>query len=567
MSRRRPVSKLVILSLTTLIAYISIISLARAVKPSLFVWSEEDLEEKEWLATSKSWWDRKFCRFFGLCGLAHVRLDRASARSANRALLDQDPVDDQAESWRLDWTVAEDISANWTNQEKVLREVPEYVLEYAPLVHLFSGENFWPSDIAEHLAYTTPQLNYTPVQPKWKHPSLQDLDRLNQWDLGRHVYLMSDDDVETRPDWLASERNIPVPQPGTPSDTDPDNDSPGNSPVFNEGDDRSKWYDAGTWEDHAHARIKELKELELEDSLDYDREGLVKRWGGKPVQPMPEPVEHTGDTPRGRSDAPAVLVAVDKGNDIVDAFWFFFYSYNLGNTVFDVRFGNHVGDWEHTMVRFYKGRPKALFLSAHTAGEAFSYEAIEKQGKRPVVYSATGTHAMYATPGIHEYVLPWGLLHDQTDRGPLWDPLLNSHYYTYDYPTDTLRASNLSPLSPTEWFYFNGRWGDKFYQLGDSRQYRFAGQYHYVNGPTGPRFKHLGRRKVCQGRYNEACVIRNFVEEENRLKRWVGVGVGEEPEDEDLGSIMDRRENALTMMANSNLADGEADHHSSSSFR
>jgi hypothetical protein len=34
------------------------------------------------------------------------------------------------------------------------------------------------------------------------------------------------------------------------------------------------------------------------------------------------------------------------------------------------------------MVRFYKGRPKALFLSAHTAGEAYSYEAIEKQGKR-----------------------------------------------------------------------------------------------------------------------------------------------------------------------------------------
>jgi hypothetical protein len=155
---------------------------------------------------------------------------------------------------------------------------------------------------------------------------------------------------------------------------------------------------------------------------------------------------------------------------------------------------------------------------------------------------------MYATPGFHEYVLPWGLLHDTTDRGPLWDPLLNSHYYTYDFLTDDLRASNLSPLSPIEWFYFNGHWGDKFYQLGDRRQYRFGGQYHYVNGPLGPRFKHLGRRKVCQGRYEKSCVIRNFVEEENRLKRWVGVGVGEELEDEDLGSIMSRRTNALMMM-------------------
>lgn len=148
---------------------------------------------------------------------------------------------------------------------------------------------------------------------------------------------------------------------------------------------------------------------------------------------------------------------------------------------------------------------------------------------------------MYATPGIQEYVLPWGLLHDQTDRGPLWDPLFNSHYYTYDYPTDSLRASNLSPMAPTEWFYFNGRWGDKFYPLGDKRQYRFAGQYHYSNGPLGPRFKHLGRRKVCQGDYHETCVIRNFIDEQKRTKRWAGVPDGQDPEDESLESIMSRR--------------------------
>jgi hypothetical protein len=154
---------------------------------------------------------------------------------------------------------------------------------------------------------------------------------------------------------------------------------------------------------------------------------------------------------------------------------------------------------------------------------------------------------MYAAPGIHEYVLPWGLLHDQTDRGPLWDPLFNSHFYTYDYLTDTLQPSSLSPLAPTEWFYFNGHWGDKFYPLGDQRQYRFAGQYHYVNGPLGPRFKHLGRRKVCQGSFHKSCVIRNFIEEEKRANHWSGVGVGEEPEDEDLESIMGRRASALLL--------------------
>jgi len=253
------------------------------------------------------------------------------------------------------------------------------------------------------------------------------------------------------------------------------------------------------------------------------------------------------DDPRkgGRSKAPAVLVVVDKGAGVVDAFWFYFYSFNLGNSVLNVRFGNHVGDWEHCMVRFYHGEPKALFFSAHTAGEAYSYEAVEKVGKRPVIYSATGTHAMYATPGLHEYVLPWGLLHDQTDRGPLWDPLYNTHSYTYDYKTDVLRASTVSPTSPIEWFYFNGRWGDKFYPLGDQRQYRFAGQYHYVNGPLGPRFKHLSRRKMCQGSDRAPCVIRNWIGDDRRKKRWIGVGTGEGLQDEDLQAILNRRAAAL----------------------
>ena len=67
---------------------------------------------------------------------------------------------------------------------------------------------------------------------------------------------------------------------------------------------------------------------------------------------------------------------------------------------------------------------------------------------------------MYAKSGAHPYVLPLGILHDQTDRGPLWDPALNSHMYTYNHLTDTLRASNFTPSAPTQWFYFAGKWGD-----------------------------------------------------------------------------------------------------------
>lgn len=135
---------------------------------------------------------------------------------------------------------------------------------------------------------------------------------------------------------------------------------------------------------------------------------------------------------------------------------------------------------------------------------------------------------MYATPGSHPYVLPLGILHDETDRGPLWDPALNSHMYTYNHLTDDLRASNVTPHAPTEWFYFNGHWGDRFYPLSDGRQYGFFGEYHYVSGPLGPRFKHLGRRKICQGRYSDPCVIKDRLDAGYEVKEWPGLDEGED---------------------------------------
>ncbi|KAI4185208.1 MAG: hypothetical protein L6R41_004265 [Letrouitia leprolyta] len=349
------------------------------------------------------------------------------------------------------------------------QEIPSFVFDFAPLVHLYSGEKFWPCDIAEHLEHVTPYLNYTQISAISNNPNLSNLDQLNEYNRGRFVYLTSDDNVEARPDWLGGEKNIP---------NDPE---AAYSNLLSERNHRQRPLSAG----------------------------------------------HTARIQGGRSDAPAVLLVIDKGNGVIDAFWFFFYSYNLGNLVFNVRFGNHVGDWEHTLVRFHNGKPKYVFLSEHFFGQAYTYEAVEKLGKRPIVYSAVGTHAMYATPGRHPYVLPLGLLHDQTDRGPLWDPALNALSYNYNYHTDNLSPSNLNPEAPTEWFYFNGHWGDRFYPLEDARQYVFAGQYHYVNGPLGPRWKHLGRNGLCQGRSDDPCVLHRWLPPEREVG-WEGEGEGED---------------------------------------
>lgn len=208
---------------------------------------------------------------------------------------------------------------------RVLGEIPSYVLDHAPYVHLFSNEQYWPSDISVHLNHIIPELNYTPILPSSEQPNLTDLDELNQWERGLNVYLTSKDDVETKPDWLASRMNIPQPLPG-------DGDT-----IF---------------------------DLGLKENISG---------GSRKLSPRRKP---------GKSEAPAVLIVVEKEEGIVDAFWFFFYSFNEGNKVFNIRFGSHVGDWEHTLVRFENGEPKTIFCSEHSFGEAFTYNAAEKIGKR-----------------------------------------------------------------------------------------------------------------------------------------------------------------------------------------
>ncbi|KAL2384897.1 hypothetical protein RJZ90_001639 [Blastomyces dermatitidis] len=497
--------------LSSLIAYVSINSLARALNPSAFIWYDEDREESRWVATSNSSLDRKACRWLGLCGVAHFR--GVNGRFGHRKSVQHGQIPTahagEQEEWESYWTSGNKTRPeDWANDERRLRVIPNYVLEYAPLVHLFSGEQFWPGDIAEHLYHITPQLNYTPIQAQAEHPTLADLNELNMWQNGSYVFLTSNDNVEDRPPWLEAKKNIPKP------------DATEDKLEWHSGihdvqeaiavSDMEDWHDVGSSppkergneaDPDSHSSPIPAEAAEKYDIVD----DKLAPW------PDTRGIRDEKNNIPGRSKAPAVLIVVDKGNGIVDAFWFYFYSFNLGNIVLNVRFGNHVGDWEHSLVRFHHGKPKAVFFSEHSFGDAYSYDALEKIGKRPVIYSATGTHAMYPTPGSHAYILPLGLLRDQTDRGPLWDPARNYHAYTYDHNNDVLRAANVTPHAPTEWFYFAGHWGDKFYPLGDPRQYRFAGQYHYVNGPLGPRFKNLGRRKICGGAATDPCVIRNWI--------------------------------------------------------
>ncbi|EZF29009.1 hypothetical protein H101_07305 [Trichophyton interdigitale H6] len=206
-----------------------------------------------------------------------------------------------------------------------------------------------------------------------------------------------------------------------------------------------------------------------------------------------------GKTEGAVSSAIVVREHGDEGKT-VDAFYFYFYAYNQGNTVLGIEFGDHVGDWYHNMIRFRDGKPEAIWYSQHAAGQAFQYSATDKRGVRPIGFSGNGTHAVYATAGTHDHTipgldLPAGFLEDETDEGTLWDPTLSA--YVYSYSSTTGLFTPYDPNTPTNWLYYQGHWGDE--QLPDDApgQVELFGQRKYSTGPDGPMFKELVRDRVC----------------------------------------------------------------------
>lgn len=76
--------------------------------------------------------------------------------------------------------------------------------------------------------------------------------------------------------------------------------------------------------------------------------------------------------------ASCAVILQDKGNGVLDAYYMYFFAYNQGDYVVGQELGDHLGDWEHTMVRFdtTTGTPQSAWLSQHAAGAAYQYYAL-----------------------------------------------------------------------------------------------------------------------------------------------------------------------------------------------
>ncbi|TVY24499.1 putative vacuolar protein sorting-associated protein [Lachnellula hyalina] len=212
------------------------------------------------------------------------------------------------------------------------------------------------------------------------------------------------------------------------------------------------------------------------------------------------------------------IVVNDYGNGTVDAFYMYFYAYNWGGKVIGLNFDDHVGDWEHTMTRFSNGEPQTIWYSQHGAGEAFEFSAVPTyaDGVRPIVYSANGSHANYATSGTHDHTIP-GLdlpvgvaLVDYTDDGYMWDPTLSAYYASVSFASGTTTPvfAAYDSTTPVNWLNFVGKWGDEQYNSSYPGQYDVFGQYRYSGGPTGPEAKDLNRGEgTCPSGDSAPCIV------------------------------------------------------------
>ncbi|KIW25752.1 uncharacterized protein PV07_08907 [Cladophialophora immunda] len=331
--------------------------------------------------------------------------------------------------------------------------IPQYVIDHAPIVWLHSDDPYMPSDILTHVLHTSPRIGSEPITEAMPLANLETLSLLNRHGGkdGTDVFLTAVDDVAAFPAWVFGE---------VPDATGSLHNSTACAVVV----------------------------VEKKKGADVDQQ---------------EPVR-------------------------LDAFYFYFYSWNEGADILQVvpplnklfpdskpgdHYGNHLGDWEHNMVRFEDGKPTGVYFSHHTSGEACAWEdgaCLSKQGERPVVFSARGSHANYPSAGSHVHD---EALIDIADKGRMWDPVKLAYFYHYDPQTETFAAADPGATDPTDWLDFNGHWGDKQYPDSDPRQETvpYFGLKKYNNGPNGPKFKHLVRKGLMPDGKEKPILMKTLV--------------------------------------------------------
>jgi hypothetical protein len=74
------------------------------------------------------------------------------------------------------------------------------------------------------------------------------------------------------------------------------------------------------------------------------------------IRPDENPEYLHGVLPNDRGETEGAVsttvIVNDRGNDTVDVFYMYFYAFDYGGFYVGQDIGNHIGDWEHNMIRF-----------------------------------------------------------------------------------------------------------------------------------------------------------------------------------------------------------------------
>jgi len=176
--------------------------------------------------------------------------------------------------------------------------------------------------------------------------------------------------------------------------------------------------------------------------------------------------------------APAITYAHiaregDHGGFVLQ-YWFFWY-FNQFNDL-------HEGDWEGMQISFQSEGPAAalegeeepdeIILFQHAGGERADWDdaKVQKEGTRPIVYPAAGSHATFYDSAVY-------VENGQEGSGLGCD---NTSEPVRELPLKPILLPNSVPSSgPFVWLSYGGRWGEK--------------EKGYNNGPTGPQTKTVWR--------------------------------------------------------------------------
>ena len=135
--------------------------------------------------------------------------------------------------------------------------------------------------------------------------------------------------------------------------------------------------------------------------------------------------------------------AVEKEYEYLDLCYYFFFPFNKAKSVFGIPFGNHVGDWEHMIVRLriYNEDGKIYYApvlaqySIHSQRIYLPWDEVpEFEDTHPVGYIARGSHGIWPKEGKNVYVDKVIVkLSDICSKGEAWNLWDGDNLETFKY--------------------------------------------------------------------------------------------------------------------------------------